>query len=181
MAEKLTRLTHRIAIQMHIVAVSCIICSSRARLPVRKLMDTSSYVKIPCITSAIFYSHNIRYTNYMKERHSEKLTVAQLVKKFRAFYVTRRPITVFIGTHQYKFTFTFTRGQEGYDYGIRAIILCWLFCHSTPPPSPSSQLQWLPYPGTMWTCSAMLTDILFHTHAPIMDTTWLWDRTVVLN
>jgi len=53
-------------------------------------MDTSSYVKIPCITSAIFYSHNIRYTNYMKERHSEKLTVAQLVKKFPAFYGTQR-------------------------------------------------------------------------------------------
>jgi len=43
MAAKLTRLTHRIAIQLHIVAESCMNCSSRSRLPVRKLLDTNSY------------------------------------------------------------------------------------------------------------------------------------------
>jgi hypothetical protein len=43
MAAKLTRLTHEIAIQLHLVAESCAICSSRSRRPVRKLLDTPSY------------------------------------------------------------------------------------------------------------------------------------------
>jgi len=42
MAAKLTRLTHKIAIQLHVVAESCTICSSRSRQPVWKLLDTSS-------------------------------------------------------------------------------------------------------------------------------------------
>jgi hypothetical protein len=41
---KLTRLTHKIATQLHLVAESCTICSSRSRRPVRKLLDTPSYV-----------------------------------------------------------------------------------------------------------------------------------------
>jgi hypothetical protein len=44
MAAKLTRLTHKVAIQLHLVAESCIICSSRSRRPVRKLLDTPSYI-----------------------------------------------------------------------------------------------------------------------------------------
>jgi hypothetical protein len=44
MASKLTRLTHKIAIQLHLMAEIRTICSSRARRPVRKLMDTPSYV-----------------------------------------------------------------------------------------------------------------------------------------
>jgi hypothetical protein len=43
MAVKLTRLTHKIAIQLHLVAESCTIRSSRAKWPVRKLLDTPSY------------------------------------------------------------------------------------------------------------------------------------------
>jgi hypothetical protein len=43
MAVKLIRLTHRIAIQLRLVAESCTICSSRSRRPVRKLLDTPSY------------------------------------------------------------------------------------------------------------------------------------------
>jgi hypothetical protein len=43
MAAKLTRLTHNIAIQLHLVAESCTICSSRSRRPVQKLLDTPSY------------------------------------------------------------------------------------------------------------------------------------------
>jgi hypothetical protein len=42
MAAKLTRLTHKIAIQPHPVAESCTICSSRSRRPDRKLLDTLS-------------------------------------------------------------------------------------------------------------------------------------------
>jgi hypothetical protein len=36
--------TNKIAIQLHLVAESCTICSSRARRPVRKLLDTPSYL-----------------------------------------------------------------------------------------------------------------------------------------
>jgi hypothetical protein len=39
---KVTRLTHKTAIQLHLVAESCTICSSRSRRPVRKLLDTPS-------------------------------------------------------------------------------------------------------------------------------------------
>jgi hypothetical protein len=43
MAIKLTRLTHKVAIQLYLVAESCTICSSRSRQPVRKLLVTPSY------------------------------------------------------------------------------------------------------------------------------------------
>jgi len=43
MAAKLTRLTHKMAIQLHLVAESCTISSSGSRRPVRKLLDTASY------------------------------------------------------------------------------------------------------------------------------------------
>jgi len=45
MAAKLTRLTYKIALQLHVVAESWNICNSRSRLPVRKLLDTFSYVQ----------------------------------------------------------------------------------------------------------------------------------------
>jgi len=45
MAAKLTRLAHKIAMQLNLVAESCINCSSRSRWPVRKLLDTPSYMK----------------------------------------------------------------------------------------------------------------------------------------
>jgi len=40
MAAKLTRLTHKIAVQLHLLTESCIICSYRSRRPVRKLSGT---------------------------------------------------------------------------------------------------------------------------------------------
>jgi hypothetical protein len=45
MAAKLTRLTHKIVIQLHLLAESCTICSSRSRRPVRKLLDTPAYIR----------------------------------------------------------------------------------------------------------------------------------------
>jgi len=48
MAAKLTKLIHKIVIQLHLVAETCIICSSRSRRPVLKLSDPPSYkVKSP--------------------------------------------------------------------------------------------------------------------------------------
>jgi hypothetical protein len=43
MAAKFTRLTHKIVIQLHLVAESSTICSSRSMRPVRKLLVTLSY------------------------------------------------------------------------------------------------------------------------------------------
>jgi hypothetical protein len=43
MAAELTILTHKIAIQLHILAESCTVCSYRSRWPVRKILDTPSY------------------------------------------------------------------------------------------------------------------------------------------
>jgi hypothetical protein len=40
MAAKLTRLTHKVAMKLHVVTETCTICSSRSRRPVRKLLDT---------------------------------------------------------------------------------------------------------------------------------------------
>jgi hypothetical protein len=56
MAAKFTRLTHKIAIQLHVVAESCTICSSRSRWPVRKLLDTPSYSSAHSLTSALDWS-----------------------------------------------------------------------------------------------------------------------------
>jgi len=43
MAPKFSRLTHKIAIKLRLVAERCIIWSCRSRRPVRKLLDTLSY------------------------------------------------------------------------------------------------------------------------------------------
>jgi len=43
MASKLTRLTDKIAMQLHSLAESCTIRSSHYRQPIRKLLDTPSY------------------------------------------------------------------------------------------------------------------------------------------
>jgi len=40
MAAKLTRLTQRIAMQLHLVTQSCTICRCHSGRPVRKLLDT---------------------------------------------------------------------------------------------------------------------------------------------
>jgi len=45
MAAKLSRMTHKIAIQLHLLAESRTTCSYRSRWPVRKLLDTYSYNK----------------------------------------------------------------------------------------------------------------------------------------
>jgi hypothetical protein len=45
-AAKFTILTHQISIQLHLVAESCTIWSSRCRRPVRKLLDTPSFFEL---------------------------------------------------------------------------------------------------------------------------------------
>jgi hypothetical protein len=45
MAARLIRLTHRIAIRLHLGAEGCTICSSLSRRPVRKLLHTPVYAE----------------------------------------------------------------------------------------------------------------------------------------
>jgi hypothetical protein len=65
MAAKLTRMIHKIAIQLHLVAGSCIICSSRSRRPVRKLFDTPSYLAFLLFHKTIPDRYNIDFCVYM--------------------------------------------------------------------------------------------------------------------
>jgi hypothetical protein len=62
MAAKLTRLTHRIAIQLRLLAESCIICSFRSRRLVRKLLDTPSYSDTFSCPRAYSFPARIRQT-----------------------------------------------------------------------------------------------------------------------
>jgi hypothetical protein len=57
MAAKLATLTHRIVIQLHLVAESCTIFSSRSRRRARKLLDTPSYCII--LQQTISLTHSI--------------------------------------------------------------------------------------------------------------------------
>jgi hypothetical protein len=69
MAAQLTRLTHKIAILLHLVAESFTTCSSRSRQPVRKLLDTPSYMQYPCNIA----HQTSRWSNMYKVK-SQRLT-----------------------------------------------------------------------------------------------------------
>jgi hypothetical protein len=55
MVAKLTRLTHKIVIQLHLVAENCTICSSHSRQPVQKVLDT------------LLYSHGGKMCNLLRK------------------------------------------------------------------------------------------------------------------
>jgi hypothetical protein len=76
MAAKLTRLTHKIAIQLHLVAESCTICSSRSSRPVRKRLDTHSYFAENNMNKAISAFNMLRRNNITCSSH---LTLILLV------------------------------------------------------------------------------------------------------
>jgi hypothetical protein len=99
MAAKLTRQTHKIAIQLHLVADSCTICSSRSRRPVRKLLDTPSYNRrfnIACHSvrswtratqlsvsqSTLFSRRNAPVNISVKSRLSKKTSKQNSVRNF---------------------------------------------------------------------------------------------------
>jgi hypothetical protein len=65
-ASKLTRLTHKIAIQLHLGAESYTIYSSRSRRPVQKLLDTPSY-NTASLTN-VFYVRN--FINIIYEKYA---------------------------------------------------------------------------------------------------------------
>jgi len=63
MAAKLTRLTYKIAIQLHLVAESCNISISRSRQPARKLLDTPSYGSVSNNKSEVYIQSRLNSGN----------------------------------------------------------------------------------------------------------------------
>jgi hypothetical protein len=66
MTTKHTRLTHTIAIQLHLMAETCTICSSLSRRPVWKLLDTLSYFRMFAI---VLFLHMFVPVLYWAPRH----------------------------------------------------------------------------------------------------------------
>jgi hypothetical protein len=89
MAAKLTRLTHKIVIQLHLVVESCTVCSSRSRLPVRKLLDTPSYLLI--ISSQIYFKTVSSFS-----KHIPFVSVAKLEPQARAGTLFQFNFTKFV-------------------------------------------------------------------------------------
>jgi hypothetical protein len=75
MAAKLTRLTHKIALQLHLVEESCNICSSRSRRPVRKLLGTPSYIVIhsALLRWAIFDTPDLNSGLYLTDMNRNEI------------------------------------------------------------------------------------------------------------
>jgi len=65
MVAKLTKLSHKIEIPLHVVAENHIICSSYSRQPVQKLLDTPSY-KVPSVSKLL--SENKEKTDFLQQR-----------------------------------------------------------------------------------------------------------------
>jgi hypothetical protein len=70
MAAKLTRVTHKIAIQLNLVAESCTIFSSCSKRPVRKLLDKPSFKHFPFCTG----DEKTRFRTELCEAFPPKLT-----------------------------------------------------------------------------------------------------------
>jgi hypothetical protein len=65
MAAKPTRLTQKIAIQLYLVEENCATCSSCSRWPVRKLLNTPSYIHFSSSSSSsLCRSIHCLYRNY---------------------------------------------------------------------------------------------------------------------
>jgi hypothetical protein len=67
MAAKLIRLTHKIAIQLHLLAESCTICSSRSRQPVRNLLDKPSKCSHETLPRVPFWAEEWSKNEYAEE------------------------------------------------------------------------------------------------------------------
>jgi len=100
---KLTSLTEKIAVQLHLVTESCTICSSCSMRPVQKRLETPSYTYFTnmffeCLHTLlalmfIYWGHKL--TPWSKVL-LQKLIVTQLVKQFPAFHGTRRLIAIHV-------------------------------------------------------------------------------------
>jgi hypothetical protein len=68
MAAKLTQLTHKLAIQLHLVVESCTIFSTRCRRLFQKILDTPSYVAVSDILYIYIY---IYFFNWLLQSLSD--------------------------------------------------------------------------------------------------------------
>jgi hypothetical protein len=100
MAAKLTILTHKIAIQLHLVAESCTICSSNSRRPVPKFFDTPSKVTFPRILIFTFSTSFVH--SYAAEsqrnggfRHRDKVQITAAV-----LFSTTLTVVAFVIKHK---------------------------------------------------------------------------------
>jgi hypothetical protein len=82
MAAKLTRLTHKIAIQLHLVTESCTICNSRSRRSVRRFKPRSLEYKSD--GSDLFLVYSFVNAHMFKQNFSFRVTV----------HVSGPPVTV---------------------------------------------------------------------------------------
>jgi hypothetical protein len=73
MAAELTRLTHKIAIQLHLMEENCTICSSHSRRPVRKLLDIIVFLG----------SRNVTACHSIKSTHAQSLTLRTHLAKLK--------------------------------------------------------------------------------------------------
>jgi len=87
MAAELTRLTHKIAIQLHLVAESCTIRSSHSRRLVRKLLNTPSCTFVSPGTTLPFLC--VLWTKYIKWTCNKEVMSVRLhalpFKPFKGF------------------------------------------------------------------------------------------------
>jgi hypothetical protein len=96
MAAKLTRLTHKITIQLHQVAQSCTIGSSRSRRSVRKILVTPSYLgkyaqKREMFETGIMYFNKAHILPHV--HLFALLTVFEIFNKF-PFWLTENRLTL---------------------------------------------------------------------------------------
>jgi hypothetical protein len=83
MVANLTRLTHKIAIQLHLVAESCTICSFRSRQPVRKLLENPRNYKMrPASVWNIFFSNlkNLKCFFFLPRSKKERKDLISILR-----------------------------------------------------------------------------------------------------
>jgi hypothetical protein len=73
MVAKLTRLTHKIAIQLRLVAESCTIRSYRSKRPVWKLLDTPLYTSVQ-----LQLEFTLRWGNERNSLHFRVISLVEL-------------------------------------------------------------------------------------------------------
>jgi hypothetical protein len=88
MAAKLTILTHKIAIQLYLVAESYTICSFRSRRPVPKLLDTPSYTYL-----VVSVSHNAIIL-FLQQLYTVCVTVSPLLHKLSCSFCNQELLSV---------------------------------------------------------------------------------------
>jgi hypothetical protein len=105
MVAKLPRLTHTIAIQLHLMAESSTICSSRSRRPVQNLLGTPSHYWVQCEKSKYRDEEDIHldfshYSAFFPSAYSTWVEVPQIFTAHTAsawillLYVTLQAVVV---------------------------------------------------------------------------------------